>query len=353
MGVRTRLTTAGVLLVAILAAACGAGGGGARPEGDPLEPGGRQGAGERPVQFAGAGKVRLAGTLSVPGAEAPATAPAVLILPAAGPGDRNGPAQPTGGLDPLGQDLAAAFANAGIPSYRYDRRGTGGSTLDPDTRLTLDDLVADARAGVDLVIQRKETAGRPVAVVAYDSGGLVALRLAASDDRVKRLVLISTPGQSLVEAQAATFGKQYGPESADALRATVAGLMQTRTLPPLNDLRSEFRPMLQPREAPFLADLYGLDPTTDAGRIKAQTLVVVPNDAGPYAPGRLATALPGSAILVAAGTGPTLAMPSAPPPANDADPNNMSHLHEGSGGAQVPRDAEAIGRIVAFAAGGA
>ncbi|MDQ4096438.1 MAG: alpha/beta hydrolase, partial [Actinomycetota bacterium] len=136
----------------------------------------------------------------------------------------------------LAQDLAQGFGGAGIASYRYDRRGTGESKLDPDTRLTFDDMVADARAGLDLLAQRKETSGRDLTVVGYDLGGLVALRLAATDDRVKRVVLISSPGRTAADVQAAHLAALYGPESADALRATVANLLATRTLPPIDEL---------------------------------------------------------------------------------------------------------------------
>ena len=56
-------------------------------------------------------------------------------------------------------------------------------------------------------------------MVGYDQGGLVALRLAATDPRLKRVVLISTPGRSLLDVRAAQLQSRYGPEAAERMRA--------------------------------------------------------------------------------------------------------------------------------------
>ncbi|MCA1706470.1 MAG: hypothetical protein LC808_25680 [Actinobacteria bacterium] len=60
---------------------------------------------------------------------------------------------------------------------------------------------------------------------------------------------MSTPGQSLADVWAAQVQAQYGPESAEALRAVVAGLVANRTVPPLDDLRSELRPLFPAQES--------------------------------------------------------------------------------------------------------
>lgn len=339
------------LLLGLAAGACSGGDGGGAPGGaasDALAGGVEPG--ERSVQFVGAGKVRLFGNLTMP-AGGDSTVPGVLVVPTAGAGDRNGLVGSTGVADPLGQDLARALTGAGLASYRYDQRGTGESRLEPDVRLTLDDLVTDARAALDLLAQRKETAGRELSVVGYDQGGLVALRLAATDDRVKRLVLISTPGRSLVDVRAAQLQAQYGPESADALRSIVAGLIATKTLPALDTMRTEIRPLLPAAEAGFLAELYGMDPAAEASRVKARTLIVVPADAAPYDPGRLAAAVPGAEVLTSAGSGPTLVVSGAAPTDDPSNPASATHEH-GAGAPVTPtrRDAAAVDRVIRFLA---
>jgi uncharacterized protein len=335
-------------LVAMLAAAC-SGGGDATTDDEAIAPAAGQQvpANERPVQFDGAGKVKLFGTFSMPAATSGATVPGVLMIPTSGAGGFLGPA---GVADPLGKDLAKTFTDAGVASYRYDQRGTGQSKLEPDVRLSFDDLVADARAGLDLLAQRRETAGRDLSVVGYDQGGLVALRLAATEPRVKRVVLISTPGRSLVDVRAAQMEARYGPEAAAAMRSEVANLLTTRAVPPLEAMRTEVRPLLPAQEATFLADLYAFDPAAEAAKVKAPTMIVVPKDSAPYDPQRLASAIPGAEVVTSVGSGSTLVV-SGPTPEDLSDPRSANHEH----GAAPPqpvttRDTAALERVARFVA---
>ncbi|HEX2043949.1 MAG TPA: alpha/beta fold hydrolase, partial [Acidimicrobiales bacterium] len=340
-------------LLALLAVGCSSGGGDSGSDDALAPPGEPTAAAERPVQFVGAGKVRLFGTFTMPETRAGESVPGVLVLPSAGAGDRNGIIGTTGVADPLGRDLAAAFTNAGLATYRYDQRGTGESRIEPDVRLTMDDLVADARAALDLLEQRRETAGKDLSVVAYDQGGLVALRLAAVDQRVKRLVLISTPGRSLVDVRAAQLSERYGQESTDALRALVAGLLATRTLPPIDAMRTELRGLFPPQEAEFLAELYGMDPAAEAAKVKVPAMIVVPADPAPYDPQRLAAALPGSQVVNSVGSGPTLVI-SGETPEDESDPAGASHVHgAGPPVAATQRDRAALDRMSQFLAAAA
>ena len=335
--------------LALVATACSDGGSSGGGDDAAAPPGGTASApGERPVQFVGAGRVKLFGTFTMPETNAGQSVPGVLVVPTGGAGDRNGPQGQTGVADPLGRELADTFMRAGLATYRYDQRGTGESRIEPDVRLTLDDLVADARAALDLLAQRRETAGRDLAVVGYDHGGLVALRLAAVDDRVKRLVLVSTPGRSLADVRAAQLADRHGPESAEALRAQVASLLATRSLPPLDAMRTELRPLFPTQEAAFLAELYGLDPAVDAARVKAQTMIVVPADPTPYDPQRLAAALPAAQVVTSAGRGATLVV-SGETPEDLSDPMSAKHEHgAGAPVAATKRDTAVLDRMSAF-----
>lgn len=344
-----RRCTPVLVLVAMLAAACSGGGGDTTTDDEAVAPAAGQQvpANERPVQFDGAGKVKLFGTFSMPASESGASVPGVLMIPTSGAGGFLGAA---GVADPLGKDLAKTFTDAGVASYRYDQRGTGQSKLEADVRLSFDDLVADARAGLDLLSQRRETAGRDLSVVGYDQGGLVALRLAASDPRVKRVVLISTPGRSLVDVRAAQMQARYGSEAAAALRSEVANLLTTRSVPTLDALRTEVRPLLPAQEANFLADLYAFDPAAEAAKVKVPTMIVVPSDPSPYDPQRLAATIPGAEVVTSVGSGSTLVI-SGPTPEDLSDPTSANHEH----GAAPPqavttRDTAALQRVARFVA---
>ena len=185
-------------------------------------------------------------------------------------------------------------------------------------------------------------------LLGYDSGALIALRLAATDDRVKRVVLISPPGHGLLDATAAQLNARFGTASADAMRATVADLIATRTLPALADVRSELRPLFPQQEASFLADLYGIDPAVDAARVKVPTLIVVPTDSAPYTPDRLVAAVPnGAAQIATTKGGPTLDVAGTFVPLSPNDPA----LHNNGMNSPFPpstRDPDALGRITGF-----
>lgn len=346
-GARARLTLV-VVVLALAAAACSGGGDKASDESsDPLD---RVAAepGDRAVQITGAGKIRLFGTFAIPQAASGASVPGALIIPSAGLGDRDGLIGVGGVPDPMAKEIAQSLSRTGVATYRYDRRGLGESKIDPDIRLTVDDLVADARAGVDLLAQRKETAGKNLSLVAYDSGGLIALRLAASDDRIKRVVLIASPGRTLADVHAAQLAAKNGAASGDALRDTVTAVIATRTLPAPASLRTELRPMFPREEAAFLADLYAIDPTLDAAKLTTPVLIVVPTDSAPYAPERLVAAVPnGAAQVVTTTGGPTLSI-EAPPVS--ISPNDPALHNNGMAGpvAAATRDAAAMGKITGF-----
>ncbi len=337
------------LAMAVLLAACGGSGDGSDTavEDDPVIDDTPTQPGDRAVQVLSADKTRIFGTLTVPPAAANASVPGALILPSAGPGDRNGTISNTSVPSGLGQALAGELTDAGLVTYRYDRRGTGESKLEEGTALTLQGQVDDAKSALDVMAQRKETQGKDLAVVGYEEGGLVALRVAASDPRVKRVVLVST-GRSLVDVQADRLGAAYGPESAEALRATVANLVVTGTLPPISDMRAELRPLLPPENAAYLAELYRFDTVAEAARVRVPALIVVPSNAAPYDAAGLAAALPGVQVITATG-GPNLTIEDTTPQEDLSDPANPRHDHGASAPvAPVERDSAAFDRITGF-----
>jgi hypothetical protein len=128
----------------------------------------------------------------------------------------------------------------------------------------------------------------------------------------------------------------------------VADLLVTRTLPPIDAMRTELRGLFPPQEAAFLAELYGMDPAADAARIKVPTMIVVPSDPAPYDPQRLAAAIPGAQVVNAVGSGTTLLI-AGPKPEDRSDPQSPAHEHGmGPPVAGAKRDTGALDRISQF-----
>jgi pimeloyl-ACP methyl ester carboxylesterase len=235
---------------------------------------------DKKADFVGGGGLKIGATLTVPQpVVAGKSAPGVLIIPGGGAMDRNGGVEITTNLpDPLYQDLAESFAKSGMVALRYDRRDTGESKLGPGVPLTWDGLIADAKAGLDFLAQRRETDGQPIIVVGYDQGGFIALRLAGTDQRVKGAVLISTPGRPLGDVIANDFARGIPDPAkaqtvADAMRAGVAQVVSTGTVPKPDTLPEELKTVFSADPA-YLRGLFSFDPVAEAAKVKVPTLVV-------------------------------------------------------------------------------
>jgi pimeloyl-ACP methyl ester carboxylesterase len=273
---------------------------------------------DKKADFVGGGGLKIGATLTVPQSVASArSAPGVLIIPGGGAMDRNGGVQIVTNLpDPLYQDLAQSYAQAGFVALRYDRRDTGESKLSPGVPLTWDGLIADAKAGLDFLSERRETQGQPLVAVGYDQGGFIAMRLGATEQRVKGVVLISTPGRPLVDVIANDFVRGVPDPAkaqvvADAMRAAAAQVVSTGTVPSRESLPEELRPIFSADPA-YLKGLFAFDPVAEAANVKVPTLIVRGGNDGSILPGdvdRLMAALPKGEVLLSPLGGNTLSLP--------------------------------------------
>ena len=142
------------------------------------------------------GAITLAGTLTLPAADAPY--PAVLLLTGSGPQDRD---ETIFGHKPF-LVLADFLTRAGIAVLRVDDRGVGGSSAGPATA-TSADLADDAVAGVRFLTARPEIDSRRIGLIGHSEGGIIAARAArqtSNNDKtaeaaeVAFVVLLAGPG---------------------------------------------------------------------------------------------------------------------------------------------------------------
>lgn len=272
---------------------------------------------DRKADFTGGGGVRIGASLAVPAALGNKPAPGVLIIPGGGAQDRNGGIQFNTNLpDPLYQDLAEAFAQAGMVSLRYDKRGTGLSQLGVGIQVTWDALIEDARAGLKFLSERKETQGQPLTVLGYDQGGFVAMKLAQTEPSVKGMVLISVPGRPLPEVIASDFLRGI-PDPAkaqvvsDAMKTAAAQVAATGTVPKVETLPEDIQSIFK-ADPGYLQGLFKFDPVAEASKVKVPTLVVRGGNDGSVLPSdvqRLQAALAKSDPLLSPIGGNTLSLP--------------------------------------------
>jgi len=272
---------------------------------------------ERVADFRGAAGVRVGATLTVPGNLGDKTAPGVLIIPGGGAQDRNGGIQIGTQLpDPLYQDLAETFAQAGLVSMRYDRRGSPALNLVAGTPLRWEDLIGDAQGALAFLAERRETQGRPITVLGYDQGGFIALRMAQSEPRVKGAVLISTPGRPIWDVIAFDFERSIpdpakAQEVAAGVRAGAAELARTGQLPDTANMGDELKNVFN-ADLPYLGPLFAFDPVAEAAKVELPTLLVRGGLDGSILPrdiDALAGALAVDETIVAPAGSNTLALP--------------------------------------------
>ncbi|MFJ1764859.1 alpha/beta hydrolase family protein [Amycolatopsis sp. NPDC088138] len=129
--------------------------------------------------------LRLAGTLALPAGPGPH--PAAVLLPGSGRLDRDGN---TARLrSDTGPALAAALADDGIATLRYDRRGAGATP--GDWRATgFTDNRRDGAAAVRALAERPEIRADAVAVVGHSEGAVHAMALGTRPD-VAAVVLLA------------------------------------------------------------------------------------------------------------------------------------------------------------------
>jgi len=346
--VQSRLAVLAVAL-ALVAGACSGGGG---DDNAGLDGEFRPTPGERDVQLVGASKLKMGATLAVP-AGAKGALPGVLIIPAPGAANRDGPltARPA---DSLYKDLSAAFTSAGMVSLRYDHRGIGDSQLESGQQLSWDDMMADAKEALAFLSQRQEVDGSRIAVIGHDMGGVIALSLAAGDTRVKSVALVSTPGRPLVDVMADGYKFTHGPVSAEAYRAMIDGLLAGGALPPRETMRPEFQSLLPPGQDAFFRAMFSVDPAAVAKAVKVPVLVATGERSITVTPidtQRLTQSLGGKTEAVVAANASVTLQQVLKAVIRPFDPLDMDSHGLGPPVAEAPREQVAVDRIAAFLAG--
>src|SRR5882757_9216191 len=162
---------------------------------------------EEEVAFAGGAEgIVLAGTLTLPKGEGPF--PAALLIAGSGPQDRDAS---LANHRPF-LLIADALTRKGIAVLRYDKRGVGTSTGNPDAATTMD-LAADAQAGLAFLKSRKEIDRAKIGLIGHSEGAMIAPYPAVRSKDVKWLVLLAAPattGEKTLLNQSELIGRAGG-----------------------------------------------------------------------------------------------------------------------------------------------
>ncbi len=222
-----------------------------------------------------AGGVALAGTVTKP-KEATGRLPAVFFISGSGLQDRDGVSS---GVDTGTHEILDHLTAAGFLVLRVDDRGVGGSTA-PAASFGYDDLVADALACADFLLEQDDVDPERVALIGHSEGGITAPLLAAERPRIAAIVLMAATGRSLVDvivdqnALALDEAGVSGEERAEMLaevRRNLERVAGEEEIDP-GDLPVEFRSLLANRK--WLQDHARQDPVENLARVQCPVLIL-------------------------------------------------------------------------------
>jgi len=141
--------------------------------------------------------LKLTGTLTLPKQIPAGGAPAVVTITGSGTEERDESLPGVNGYRPFRQ-IADTLGRRGIAVLRLDDRGAGGSDVGPTgaNGPTSADFADDIRAGLAYLRTRPDIDGNRLALVGHSEGGMIAPMVAATDPRLRAIVLLAGPAQT-------------------------------------------------------------------------------------------------------------------------------------------------------------
>ena len=204
----------------------------------------------------------LSGTLRTPASASPF--PAALIIAGSGPTDRDGNSPLLSGKNDSLKMLAAALADAGIASLRYDKRGVGASAsaLVSEADLRIDHYVDDAAAWMELL--SKDPRFRGIAIIGHSEGSLIGM-LAAQRGKASAFVSIAGPGEAAPAIIRRQLRGRLPPALASINESILTSLESGKPWPEVPpQLNALYRPSVQP----YMISWFRHAPSTEIAKLK-------------------------------------------------------------------------------------
>jgi len=209
----------------------------------------------------------VAGTLALPSAGA--RVPVVLIIAGSGPTDRDGNSAGLPGRNDSLKMLAAALADAGFASVRYDKRGIGASRAagPAESALRFDTYVDDALAWIATL--KADARFTQVAVLGHSEGaltGMLAARRGGAAACVSVAGVAQGPGAILRRQLAGKLPPQLIEVNEKILASLERGEAVAEVPPALATL---YRPGVQP----YIISWMRYDPAREIAALQIPVLI--------------------------------------------------------------------------------
>ncbi len=214
------------------------------------------------------GRAALYGALTTPAQPRPG--PAVLFIAGSGPTDRDSNSTVPGTTPDTFKLLAAALADKGITSLRFDKRGIAKSSpaMVAEANLRFTTYVDDAAAWAGFLAAQP---GVTCVVILGHSEGAMIAPLAAQASNACGVISISGAGRPFdVVLMEQLQAENLPAATLDQVRTILQGLKEGKTFPGIPATDALFRPSIQP----YLASELSIDPTAAIAAVKAPVLIV-------------------------------------------------------------------------------
>jgi pimeloyl-ACP methyl ester carboxylesterase len=194
--------------------------------------------------------------------------PVIIIIPGSGAPDRDGNMQPVLQTNTY-KMLSEKFAESGISSLRYDKRGAGKSkaAITSESELKFENYVDDVVGWINLL--KTDNKFSKIILLGHSEGSLTGI-IAATKTNVSSFISVAGVGKSvdkLLKEQLKNLPPQLLAESSKIIDS----LKAEKTISEVNpQLFSIFRPSVQP----YLISWMKYDPAIEITKLKIPLLLI-------------------------------------------------------------------------------
>lgn len=197
------------------------------------------------------------------------TSPVVLIIAGSGPTDRNGNAGNALQTNAY-KMVAEGFAQNGISSLRFDKRGIGKSqsAMTSESDLRFETYTKDAVAWIELLKSDKRFS--KVIVLGHSEGSLIGM-IAAQQTNAGSFISVSGPGQSADKILQEQLKAQLPPQLMMESNKILESLKQGKTVAEVN---ATLAPLYRPSVQPYMISWMKYDPAQEIKKLKVPVLII-------------------------------------------------------------------------------
>jgi len=207
------------------------------------------------------------GTLTVPTHSK--SSPIVLIIAGSGPTDRDCNS-PLGLQTNAYKMLSESFANNGISTLRFDKRGIAKSkpAMVRESELKLETYINDVVAWISLLKSDKRFSS--IIILGHSEGSLIGM-IAAEQTNVAGFISISGVGKSADKMLQEQLKTKLPPQLMDESNKILDSLKIGKTVSTINpNLAALYRPSLQP----YMISWIKYDPAKEISKLKIPILII-------------------------------------------------------------------------------